>query len=420
MTTTGRYRSAYVAGMLAAGLFAVACAGGAGGEEAPSSRRAVPVVVDEEPLWRTPANSPQYERSRLHGDSLLILGNTDDPLTQRLAALDVATGAVRWQLDTRNLLPGDGHARLDQQRDGLRPLAVGDSVLVPFTEWCGSNTCVDDPSDTAGYGVMALSARDGTIRWKTSLIPKSEGPSAHHQLLTVDENIALSVNRCCEVDDPATVRIVATRVSDGTTAWESTGSWPQFVADGNVLGVTSNRMPVPGQGGDYLGKGSTVVALDAGTGARKWDLSKRYESSTVSLTLGDVAVIDTLDERTFTTFVVDASTGEEIAELGKSVDGLPCVSDEANLIACRYPGGDTLVTFDVARRKVSVSRPADSLPPLSGAWHGHVLASNRIVDPGGNTVASFPPTSSVSAMSDDYVVVYTADRQEYAVHRVSR
>ncbi|HEY0695244.1 MAG TPA: PQQ-binding-like beta-propeller repeat protein [Kribbella sp.] len=409
---------------------ASACSGGIGGDAPPSGRgtpAVAPITVDEAPLWRTPGNLGPYERVTVHGDSLLINGSTEDAQAQRLVAFDLETGSVRWRVDSRTRLPGDDRARLDEPRDNPAPLVAGGdeawTVLVPFSHWCHpyADGCAGDPADETGFGVAALSGTDGTVRWKAPMVPTNAGSGPAHQLLAADENIAVSVVvvGCCEVGDLAKVRIVATNVSDGSQAWESGGSWPQFVAGGSVLGVTSGRMPVPGSGADYLRDGSTVVALDAKTGAKKWDLADRYESATVVSALGDVAVIETLDEdrRTFRSFAIDADTGKEIAELGASEDGLPCEGDEDTLIVCRQHGRGDLVTFDIDRRRVSAG---ESVPALGGAWHGYVLAGYRITDRKGTTVAEFPPYVTVLAMSQNHVILYDGNRQEYTVRRITR
>jgi hypothetical protein len=194
--------------------------------------------------------------------------------------------------------------------------------------------------------------------------------------------------------------------------------WPSSVVGGTVLGVRASR---PGEPGEPrvpdLESDSAVVAVDAATGKKKWDLADRYPASNLYLTFGDVAVIFTSESSDSVVkphaVIVDAATGDELADLGEVAR---CVDDGANLIACRRSANDDMVIFDVDARKVI----ATVTGPFSGGWHGYFFMDDRVVDREGNPVIGDLPGDRVEAMSDDYAVVANDDEKKLTVHRVEK
>lgn len=389
--TTARRATATVA--LACALLATACTDEPDPAPEQDEPLVAPRVIEKAPLW--PDALPEAGRYEIRGTSLLGVGAGEDAF----AVTDVATGTPRWRLRENDVLPGDGR-RLGAGLPSRWPVTiVGDDA-----EW----TVVVPYADAREQGAAGLSGADGHVRWT---LPVAPGGAGYHYVAAADENIVVSLVSPEPGFALDRTRIVATGIADRATAWEATGLWPSAVVGDTVLGVRASQ---PGRPRDRAVPGdSVVVALDAATGTQKWHLGDRYPTSAVYLTLGDVAVVFTGDGDTGFTphaVVIDASTGEELADLGETGD---CVDDGATLIACRRGGADDVRIFDVMARKVL---PGATKGPVSGAWHGYFFSEGRVVDRAGHTVIDDLPGRYVEAMSPEYALV--AGDGGLTVHRV--
>lgn len=344
-------------------------------------------VVSAEPVWTAPTGLFAGRFPDLRGDSLVVYGASEDTDDNRaVTVLDVATGKTRWSADSQDSTES-GRVRQEKVAD------VGDGdwvVLAPYE--CGTA-----PGCAAGNGLAALDGNDGRTRWRTPLDPRLPV-----KYIAVGGDVAVSLLSASD-DTLAGSRAVATDVSDGTVRWESAGMWPVFVAGDTVLGIEADRL-VPLD--PTVTQAATVVALDARTGARRWDLADRYPRSNLQLALGDVAVIGTADEDggNQRSRIIDAGTGQELADLGEP---LRCLDDQESLVACGTEEGRDLTLFDVARREKSVLRDAirrDGEEVLSPV-RGYLFRGEDVIDRTG-TVVSDQPLGLVVAMSDRYLVSF--------------
>lgn len=392
MTTACRATAASLA--LAGALLVTACTA----EPRPGPNQdeplVTPLVIETAPLWA--AALPEAGRFEIRGPSLLGVGAGEDDL----AVMDVATGTPRWRLRQNDELPAGDGRRLGAGLPSRWPVTiVGDdvdwSVVVPY-------------ADAREQGAAGLAGTDGHVLWTLPVVPDGSG---RHYIAAADEHIVVSVVSSAPGFALETTRVVATAIADRAPRWETTGVWPSAVVGDTVLGVRASQ---PGRPRDRAVPGdSVVVALDAATGKEKWHLGDRYPTSAVYLTLGDVAVVVTGEGATAFTphaVVIDARSGEELADLGETGD---CVDDGATLIACRRGGSDEVRVFDVTARKL-VARATNG--PVSGAWHGYFFSEGRVIDRAGHTVIADLPGRYVDTMSTEYALI--AGDSGLTVHRV--
>ncbi|HEY0691762.1 MAG TPA: PQQ-binding-like beta-propeller repeat protein [Kribbella sp.] len=344
-------------------------------------------VVSAEPVWTALTGLSAGRMPDLRGESLVVYGPGEDTDDNRaVTVLDVATGQPRWSADSQDSTES-GRARQEKVAD------VGDGewvVLAPYE--CGTT-----PGCAPGNGLAALDGNDGRTRWRTPL-----DPQLPVRYVAVGGDVAVSLLSTSD-DTLAGSRAVATDVSDGTVRWESAGVWPVLVVGDTVLAIEADRV-VPLD--PTVEQAATVVALDARTGARRWDLADRYPRSNLQLALGDVAVIGTADEDggNQRSRIIDAGTGQELADFGEP---MRCLGDQENLVVCGTEEGRDLTLFDVARRESSILRGAG---PRQGEGvlspvRGYLFRGEDVIDRSG-TVVSDQPLGLVVAMSDRYLVSF--------------
>nr|WP_276145476.1 PQQ-binding-like beta-propeller repeat protein [Streptomyces sp. YIM 130001] len=151
-------------------------------------------------------------------------------------------------------------------------------------------------------------------------------------------------------DRKAAVRTVALRASDGEVRWEYDGegsaAWAYRLAGDTVLGSSGNTEGPPW---DDESEGEAVLALDARTGKRKWDLSDRYDTSHLQAATPGRAVLVTRggsgsgSDALSRVVVVDTRTGRELQELDSKFR--TCRSDGTSLIGCIDTGDGSLTTL---------------------------------------------------------------------------
>lgn len=193
--------------------------------------RVQPGVVEfdagPEPVWMTKDVRSAASQVVVSGDRILVFGGTED-----LDVYEAATGAPVWNLQGRESTVGRGRV---ESVFGVIPTPTGDLVLAGYSHDCrADNPCPTAPEGTQRQtGVAALSVADGSVRWQQ--VVSSTGPK-------------------------------------GSPTGEDRGLVEVEVVDADATGVlvragTFDGRPTPGGT-----PGSTVVLLDADTGAERWRL----------------------------------------------------------------------------------------------------------------------------------------------------
>jgi hypothetical protein len=365
----------------------------------------------------------------------VIIGDVKDDF--RLTAVDAATGRQHWSIEEFSpLLGGDGSI-LFRPVISDEPLLIAGPpedflVFVHYyhdygdcthpTGWCPRD---DDEPSRAEQGVAALSGKDGSVRWMTPVITRDETRDMTMELFGADEDLLLvgSVDRDRNLD---TLSTLALNTSDGQRRWQHPGVEAGLIAGGTVIGrIPSTSDDVTLEPSDMLHSGA-VVAIDAISGDRRWDLSQRFAMSAPSSAAGDLVVVEAVQhgEELREPLAVEAATGREVARLGDFSIG--CASDAHSLIACIESRGtdDSLVTFQLDERKVRVSRRTIPDPgeyrsvSIYGMWRGRVFVgdvaiSDRpgfhlVVDRSANVLTERVP-GQIVAISDSYAIFRTND-----------
>lgn len=427
-------RRLWVVATLVVALVAAGCTDGNDSDDpnptTPVASAVAPLEIEKEPVWPAGMMPPGYYDVR--GDSLIDLGDpTEVPGSPELAVVDAATGERRWVVPESGVFPGESRVRLDR---AFLPRRAPSVVVKGRDEWTPVVPYVTCPADGAGsgcggyaapYGVAGLSAADGHVLWKVPVVPSDATGSVRHFVAAADEKLVVSVVDTSHPVDLETARIVATDVAAKKVVWRSSGMWPSFVAGDTVLGFRSGGWPRPGE--REFPTDEVVVALDAATGKEKWDLADRYAASNVYLTLGGVAVVFVREEASWGAVLLDASTGEELADLGDDV--LKCVDDSVTLIACMSERDDDTRTITVYDTKTRKSRAEDIPRATSGldaGWNGYIVLGDRVVDRNLTTVIDDLPKGIVEGMTDEYAVIVNdangppAAASERTVHRVRK
>jgi outer membrane protein assembly factor BamB len=351
-----------------------------GGDESDGSRAAEghvstlePLALSDDPLWtadrlagRTMVASPAITVR----DDVALLRSFDE-----FSVLDMATGQVRWSVDP---LPESAWAELPGL-DGAAWLPSLDGPLLRSHD--GEPAVLTDywnPPETGGSkGVALLSAETGEVLWRRD-VPDLAGLGA------ADDHTALVATTPggygLGADDLGSLKTLAIDMGTGEKLWEQTGVWPDAVSGDVALGHRSlERHPSPSEE-------TTVVALDLGTGAQKWDLSERFVRSRLVQTAGDVALVAGSLSRDF-----DGSTMDVVAtDSGKplhDISGESCYTDGRTLVSCVTPSGklSDLDTFDIPEHTMKESRAS-----FIGVT---TVGRNRLFleDVGGGATRSTPP-----------------------------
>jgi outer membrane protein assembly factor BamB len=393
--------------------------------EAPSGLEPLSLSVD--PLWGTDAGGPLEVVSAavFRDDVAVLLGGDDGNRTDQLAVVDAATATPRWSIGGLDeLTGGDGAVWWLASDSPFSPNVVnqpdGWAVLVPYyyspcPGWC-HYTQVDQ---TAEYGVAALSAADGHVLWKTTVVPAApmtdpppETPTI--RAMVTSEDLALVVVEPGDVEyAPHTqtyvdaLRAIAIDPTSGSILWEVTGVWPKAVVGDSVLAHTGADPMRSRLGEDDQREGPALVALDASTGRTRWDLSERFRYSDLVLTAGEVALVevpaDGADDsigdvplQGVETLAIDLETGREVTSLGTEIG--PCRTDQTSLVACSLrgpdgPGDDRVATFQLDDRDVGVSEARFDGLSIDDVWDGRVFVT--AFDPPQPERPEFPDTGGM-------------------------
>jgi hypothetical protein len=411
----------------------VAACGGGPVENIIDEEPALAPLVQERALWdatSAPAISTVGEAS-LIGGTAVISGDARDDF--RLAVVDAATGMPRWSFGYVDPLPGGGGAgyfRPGNTEPGF--LAAGTPedflVFVPYYRRdCEHPTGLCPREDGEPYraeeGVAAMSGKDGSVRWMAPVVPFGEAGDTAIALRDVGENLLLVETRDMNAT-PGSLHTVALRLSDGQELWRQPGVEGRISTAGTVMVRRPTDLAEALRLGHPFADG-TVVALDAASGHRRWDLHERFSNSEVELVAGDLVVVRASRDGADSTRILEAASGREVAHLGNP---LPCRSDARSLIACIDPLDHTLSTFRIDDREIRVSRREVRPSSISAVWRGRVFLSDAfevedparrgVVDRSGNVLADRLP-GHLLAISDRYAVFRTTDDGNISVHAVT-
>ncbi|MBC6462477.1 PQQ-binding-like beta-propeller repeat protein [Actinomadura sp. HBU206391] len=387
----------WAAALLAGVVLATGCSGGSDKDALPDGDKPPqPVSFSAGSLWdERDLGMERVAGIELRGGTAIVAGDCHCG-GGRLAVVDAETGAPRWVLDGGEPLRGGGGAKaygkygyLGEHLRGAsgRPLVVGDgedwTVLVQYV--------VGAELGERERGVAALSGRDGSVRWKTPLIKPRSGEKGvtdrkqKTRLLAADGRMVLA---SVESEQDAALTTVALDAAAGRELWRHDDGWAYQIAGDVVLGETRTDTGPPWE---PRNRGGAVIALDAKTGQKKWDLTERFEKSELKSSAGGSAVVGVEDRSGSSsvsdsrTLVVNAATGADEKALAKSF--YSCDSDARELIACLEIGAPTLVTIRsggrggpvTAEKKVFAGKVEDGLS-VDTVWQDRIFVHGSARD----------------------------------------
>ena len=412
--------------------------------EEPSGLR--PLSLSQDPVWGTDTGGSMdvVSAAVFRDDVAVLLGGDDGNRADRIAIVDAATGTPRWSIGGLDELSGgDGAVWWPASDSPLSPNVVnqpgGWAVLVPYyyspcPSWC-HYTQVDQ---TEEYGVAALSADDGHVLWKTTIVPAAtmtDPPPATPTIraMVTSDDLAVVVVEPGDIEyAPDTqayvdaLRVVAIDPLTGSTAWEATGVWPGAIVGDTVLAHAGGDPMRTGLGQDDQREGPALVALEASTGTTRWDLSERFPYSDLVLTAGDIALVavpaDDADEsigavavQGVETLAIDLETGREETSLGTEMG--TCRTDHTSLVACPVSqtgvrGGDRVATFRLDDHEVGVSQARFDGLGIDDVWNGRVFVT--AYDPPQPQLPEYPDTGGMGpAEAEAAREVYQEEWEEY-------
>ncbi|MGH3762342.1 PQQ-binding-like beta-propeller repeat protein [Actinophytocola sp.] len=186
-------------------------------------------------------------------------------------------------------------------------------------------------------GIAMLSPDDGTVRWRSVV---RAPPGERYALVAADDETALVTVGPTRGGPPS---VVAVDVGGGERRWARAGMWPHGIAGDVVVGETALA-------------GGTVAAWDLATGVPAWTLTG-FVTARVALTADDDVLVEgRTGPSRWARRVLEAATGEPLADLGDPRAG-PCATDWRTLIACPLVRGGrdhAVETFGVADRRVRI------------------------------------------------------------------
>ncbi|MGH3879210.1 MAG: PQQ-binding-like beta-propeller repeat protein [Actinophytocola sp.] len=235
-------------------------------------------------------------------------------------------------------------------------------------------------------GVALLSLETASLRWRADV---RSGAGERYVLAAANDETVLVTVGPTRGGPP---RVLALDAGTGQRRWERAGLMPHGMAGGVVVGETA--------------PGGTVAAWSTASGATAWTLAG-FASARVALTADDDVLVEgRTDAGEPVRRVYEANDGEQLVELGDPGVGA-CATDGVRLIACPRANGPrdrVLQTFDVADRRTRT---------LSGEFRpefvclvgpDHVFAASAeayfVVARGGALVAPDLPGRPVAATED--------------------
>lgn len=381
----------------------------------PRSGTTEPPLTVERPQWQYSGNSAGPLSDVSARDNALILRG---PSGADLAVLDPSSGEKLWT---------GASAAEDLGKDAELSNDDGRVPIVESAPRWGIATTYRSGDDS---GVALLAGTDGKVMWKRAL-PSSLVNDGASQLSAASETAVVGH---VQPSDSGAPTGFAVRASNGSELWHQAGLVPRALSSGVVVAEKKTKDPELERTSGY------VTAVDAKTGKNRWDLKKAGKWSRVGVAAGGVVVVgvgNSSNESEQDALVLDAKTGDEIANLGTVVVDQECVSD-GQLIACRAQSdnGPRLVTFDTqTRRKHDAATSGPESPAarlrLAGVWEGKVFLThatrgvsgeNSVVDIDGNVVASAPPGKFLAASGGLAVFCEVKGRppSEISAYRKSR
>lgn len=251
--------------------------------------------------WRTDLSLPDTDSGGLSASSPVVRdGLVAVADSARVHALDVTTGAHRWQSDP--ISPTDRDTIYEYEANTATPAIGADgTVYVGTTD-----------------GVVALDATDGQVRWRFDDLARAGAPTV------VDDTVYVA----------GSVTVAALAVSDGRERWTRQIAWdpaldPPAVGDGVVVvpadgatvgldaasgdqrwraDVTAHTYAVVDDGTAFVGNGSGGLhAIDLATGEIDWTFSRgEYrELQTPVVTPDSIYVVEQPGEAGAATFALD-------------------------------------------------------------------------------------------------------------------
>lgn len=269
----------------------------------PVRPRPVAPLLTDGPVWTrigTPVSTPGSPSAR---GGLVLLQRAEG--RGELILVDLETGVLRWSLPFGAPLSGGA----DRYAGGA--ILIGNGVLV-----------------RTRTGIALLSAAAGRMLWRT---PIRSGPGERHVLAAADDETALVTVFPTRGGVP---RVVAVDLSAGAPRWARAALSPYGLVADVVVGVTAPR--------------GTVAAWDAATGAPRWVLTGLASARVALMADDDVLVEGRTAAGEPVRWLLEAGTGERLAEFGDPRGG-GCATDGVTLIAC--PRDGTFETWGVADRQ---------------------------------------------------------------------
>ena len=247
-------------------------------------------------------------------------------------AYDAATGTRRWvaRYETDGGAPDEIVVTPDGSRLFVRGTVRGGegSATLSYDTASGDQVWAVEEASGLVYGRGMVLSHDGSVVYVADSAPDSGG--------------------CGMV--AGGYRTTAYDASDGTTAWSSTYSATPVGSCGSAtdmgLSPDGTTVYVTGYGadGDGYGHGSATVALDASTGAERWD----HVDAGISVTNGDVVVALEVDPDGSRVFVAGDRCGTRSCAMSTAATLALDAADGERDWAAEYDAGGRTYTADLA------------------------------------------------------------------------
>ncbi|RZS37624.1 putative pyrroloquinoline-quinone binding quinoprotein [Herbihabitans rhizosphaerae] len=375
-----------------------------------------PIKLSDRPLWTSPIGEDEYlPRFTVMGDAVVhATPHGVGPAGSVLVVHDAATGAVRWSVRKSD--------RIGPNRVTLDPDNVQHVRGLLIAAYQQKDVRLPNGRPGREEGLVALSMRDGGVRWQLPLLqdriddPMKTEPEPYKTVSlaeTSNDEMILATIRTRHHDRPTEQSALAISPVDRRTLWTAPGFEAVQIIGGVVLGEVPSKRPL-------VNKQDTTpvtAAVDARTGARRWDLLNRDHTVLGPRTDNGVLVTAQPGTSSPTKILVDPETGRETAL--SSLFGTTCHA-EGRLIACAT---DTdLHTYDTA---TGVTERAPLPVPgahVSRVWRQRViLRDNVVVDRAGTRIGG-PLPGRPREFRDGYALfeISLPDKQKgFAVYRLS-